>query len=122
MSSPSSRKNNLNFLARQFWLSSASTAGAFIPNPFVNCACVCMLLRNKLHLMSFSFNVYFKMAASIDSHFENIKLQYLRTYESDFHAVCIKMFKFPNTFKQNSVLLITPQHQNLCIFTIKKVF
>ena len=50
------------------------------------------------------------MAASIDSHFENIKLQYLRTYESDFHAVCIKMFKFPNTFKQNSVLLITPWH------------
>ena len=34
------------------------------------------------------------MAASIGSHFENIKLQYLKKYESDFHAVCIKMCSF----------------------------
>ena len=44
---------------------------------FVNCTCVCMLLRNKLSLIIFSFNVYFKMAASIASHFEKIKSQHL---------------------------------------------
>ena len=32
-----------------------------------------MLLRNKLSFIIFSFNVYFKMAASIGSHFENMK-------------------------------------------------
>ena len=32
-----------------------------------------MLLRNKLSCMIFIFNVYFKMAASIGSHFENVK-------------------------------------------------
>ena len=39
--------------------------------------CMDMLLRNKLSLIIFSFNVYFKMAASIGGHFENIKSQYL---------------------------------------------
>ena len=44
--------------------------------------CMCMhafekYLRNKLNLAIFSFNVYFKMATSIGSNFENIKLQYL---------------------------------------------
>ena len=37
-----------------------------------------MLLRNKLGLIIFSFNVYFKMEASIGRHFENIKSQYLK--------------------------------------------
>ena len=44
---------------------------------FVNCACVCMFLRNKLSLIIVSFNVYLKMAASIGSHFAKIKSQYL---------------------------------------------
>ena len=40
--------------------------------------CLCISLRNKLKFIIFNFNVYFKMAASIGSHFENIKLQYLQ--------------------------------------------
>ena len=36
----------------------------------------------------------FKMAASIGSQFENIKLQYLQKLEVNFHAVCIKMCSF----------------------------
>ena len=37
-----------------------------------------MVLRNKLSLIIFSFYIYFKMAASIGSHFKNIKSQYLK--------------------------------------------
>ena len=36
-----------------------------------------MLLINKLSLIIFSFNVYFKMAASIGNHLESIKSKYL---------------------------------------------
>ena len=45
---------------------------------FVNCVRVCMLSRNKLSLIIFSFNVYFKMATFFGNLFENIKSQYLK--------------------------------------------
>ena len=67
-----------------------------------------MLLKNNLSFIIFSFNVYFKMAASIGSHFENLKLLYLQKYVSDFHAVCIKMCNFPNTFRYNSFVFSVP--------------
>ena len=38
------------------------------------------------------------MAASFGSHFENIKSQYLKKEESDFHTVCIKICSFPNLY------------------------
>ena len=48
------------------------------------------------------------MAASIGSHFENIKLQYLKNYESNFHAVCIKMCSFSYTLGTIHLYLCVP--------------
>ena len=53
-----------------------------------------MLLRNKLSLMIFSFNVYFKIAASIDSHSENIKSQYLKNMNPIFMQFAPKCSNF----------------------------
>ena len=50
------------------------------------------------------FNVYSKMAAPIGSHFESIISQYIQNKEFYFHAVCIKMCCFPNTFRYNLLL------------------
>ena len=47
-----------------------------------------MLLRNKLSFIIFYLNVYFKMAASIGSHFENIKSQYLQNISMQFASKC----------------------------------
>ena len=65
-----------------------------------------MLLRNKLSFIILNFNDNFKMAASIGSHFENIKSQYLQKQISDFHEICIKMFSFPNSFRPNAVVVL----------------
>ena len=61
--------------------------------------CVCMFLRNKLSFIILNFNDNFKMAASIKS-------QYLQKQISDFDEVCIKMFSFQNSFRQNSVVVL----------------
>ena len=42
-----------------------------------------MLLTNKWGFIIFSFNGYLKMTASIGSHFENLKSQYLQKQESN---------------------------------------
>ena len=52
------------------------------------------------------------MAASIGSYFENIKSQYLKKEESDFHEVWIQMCSFPNTIWQNPLVI-------LCSFPFK---
>ena len=48
------------------------------------------------------------MVASIGSHFENIKLQYLKKYETDFHAVCIKMCSFPTLLDKIYIYFCVP--------------
>ena len=85
---------------------------------------VLFFLRNNLSFIIFNFNVDFKMVASIDSHFENIKSRYLQKKESDFYAIWIKMFSFPNTldkihlyFCDASPLIVTVHIH--CCFTNK---
>ena len=41
------------------------------------------------------------MAASIGSHFENIKSQNLKKYESDFHAIYIELCSIPILLEKN---------------------
>ena len=48
-----------------------------------------MILRNKLSCIIFSFDVYFK------TKYCNI----LKKKRINFHAVCIKMCSFPNTYR-----------------------
>ena len=59
------------------------------------------VLRHKLSFIIFGFNICFKMAASIGSHFEIIKLQYLKSknpismqFASNFSAFQILVDNF----------------------------
>ena len=53
-----------------------------------------MLLRNKLSLIIFSLKVYFKMAASIGSHFENINSNLLKDMNPIFMQFASKYAVF----------------------------
>ena len=83
-----------------------------------------MRLRNKLCFIIFCLNVYFKMAASIGSHFEIIKSRYLQKWKSYFHAVCVKMCSFPNTFRQDSFVFLWSLafNESICFWLLGKTF